>query len=141
MATYPKSPNETSGGIMYFPRMLGKIRLHESGDLPDDYHDNLGAPRTADGAICNFLRVHYRDLRERVLQGGTDEEILHWCFDNGRKPNEGDIVVWNGFISKLGWRDFATPKLDEAKRDQGLADRSDITTIPEFIDFDEGRKR
>lgn len=126
---------------MYFPRMLDKIRLHARGDLPEDYHKNLGLPRSADGACCNFLRIHYRDLRERVLQGGTDEEILEWCFEKGRKPNEGDIVMWNAFNSKLGWRDFATPILEEQKQKAGIADRSDIMTIPDFIDFDEGRMK
>jgi len=83
--------------------------------------------------------VHYRDLRERVLQGGSDEEILEWCFQNGRRLNEGDLFVWNGFSSKLGWRDFVTPVLEEAKRKHGITDRNDILTIPDLIDFDEGR--
>jgi len=50
MSTYPKSPKEMTGGMMYFPRMLDKIRLHASGELSEDYHANLGKPRTADGA-------------------------------------------------------------------------------------------
>ena len=120
--------------------MLDKIRLHARGELHQDYHKNLGAQRAADGACCNFLRVHYRDLRERVLQDGTDEEILNWCFENGRRPNEGDIFVWNGFASKLGWCDFATPTLEQAKEKAGISDRDDIATIPDLIDFDEGRK-
>lgn len=140
MSTYPKSPTETTQGIMYFPRMLDKIRLHGGGQLNEDYHKNFGAAKAADGACCNFLRVHHRDLRERVLQGGTDEEILHWCFEKGRQPNDGDILIWNGFVSKLGWRDFATPRLEEAKQKLGISDRADIVTIPELIDFDEGRK-
>src|SRR5207302_8398248 len=91
---YPKSPNEkTKNGMVYFPRMLDKIRLHARGELHQDYHKNLGAMRAADGACCNFLRVNYADLRERVAQGGTDEEILEWCFEKGRRLNEGDIVV------------------------------------------------
>src|SRR6266542_2065813 len=90
MNTYPRSPKEMTRGMMYFPRMLDKIRLHSRGELHEDYHKNLGAPQTLDGACCNFLRVHHRDLRERVLQGGTDEEILEWCFENDRRPNEGD---------------------------------------------------
>jgi hypothetical protein len=139
MHTYPKSPKEMTRGIIYFPRMLDKIRLHARGELHEDYHKNLGAQRAVDGACCNFLRVHYRDLRERVLQGGTDEEILNWCFENGRRPNEGDIFVWNGFASKLGWRDFATPTLEQAKEKAGISDRDDIATIPDLIDFDEGR--
>ena len=57
-------------GMMYFPRMLDKIRLHARGELGEDYHANLGHRKAADGACCNFLRVNYDDLRERVLQGG-----------------------------------------------------------------------
>ncbi|MFN2540622.1 MAG: DUF5069 domain-containing protein [Chthoniobacterales bacterium] len=138
-AEYPKSPKETTRGMMYFPRMLDKIRRHARGELHEDYHKNFGTPRTADSACCNFLRVHHRDLRQRVEQGDTDEEILEWCFENGRRLNEGDIMVWNGFISKLGWRDFATTRLEEAKEKCGAADRTDIQTIPDLIDFDEGR--
>jgi hypothetical protein len=139
MRTYPKSPKEMTRGMMYFSRMLDKIRLHARGELHEDYHKNFGTPRTADSALCNFLRVHHRDLCERVKQGGTDEEILEWCFEKGRRLNQGDILVWNGFISKLGWRDFATSNLEEIKRKHGIADRADIATIPDLIDFDEDR--
>ncbi|HET9418201.1 MAG TPA: DUF5069 domain-containing protein [Chthoniobacterales bacterium] len=137
----PKSPKEMTKGLMYFPRMLDKIRMHARGQLPEEYHKNLGAPRAADGACCNFLRVHYRDLRDRVLQGGSDEEILGWCFEKGRHLNEGDIMIWNCFSSKLGWKDFATPTLEEAKQKHGIAHRTDIETIPDLIDFDEGRQK
>jgi len=140
MERYPKSPNEMTRGMMYFPRMLDKIRLHARDELHEDYHRNLGAARAVDGACCNFLRVHYRDLRVRVLQGGTDEEILEWCFETGRRLNAGDLVVWNGFTSKLGWRDFATRMLEDAKKKHGIVDRTDIVTIPDLIDLDEGRK-
>jgi gluconokinase len=102
MSTCPKSPKEMMNGMMYFPRMLDKIRLHARAGLGPDYHANLGGARAVDGACCNFLRVNYVDLRERVLQGRTDEEILEWCFEKGRRLNEGDLVIWNGFSSKLG---------------------------------------
>jgi gluconokinase len=140
MSTYPKSPKEMTKGMMYFPRMLDKIRLHGRGELPEEYHPNLGGPKTADGACTNFLRINYGVLRQRVLKGGTDEEILDWCYTNGRRLNEGDLVVWNGFVSKLGWNDFASPVLDEAKQKHGITDRSDINTIAELIDFDEKRR-
>jgi gluconokinase len=141
MSTFPKSPREMTKGVIYFPRMLDKIRMHARSELPEEYHKNLGASRGADGACCNFLRVHHRDLRQRVIQGGTDEEILEWCFEKGRRPNEGDIAMWYSFASKLGWRDFATPTLEEAKKKAGVSDRDDIVTIPDFIDFDEGRRK
>jgi hypothetical protein len=140
MDTYPKSPKEMTNGMMYFPRMLDKIRLHARGELSADYHPNLGATKAADGTCCNFLRVNYVDLRERVLQGGTDEEILEWCFERGRRLNEGDLMIWNSFNSKLGWNDFATARLEREKQKHGVVDRADIVTISDLIDFDEGRK-
>jgi Domain of unknown function (DUF5069) len=139
MSTYPTSPKEMTGGMMYFPRMLDKIRLHARGELTEDYHPNLGKTTAADGACTNFLRVGYAALRERVLAGGSNEEILEWCFEKGRRLNDGDLLVWNGFVSKLGWRDFATPRLKQQKEKCGIADRTDIVTIPDLIDFDEGR--
>ncbi|HEY6070809.1 MAG TPA: DUF5069 domain-containing protein, partial [Chthoniobacterales bacterium] len=66
-------------------------------------------------------------------------EILDWCFEKGRKPNEGDIFLWNNFLSKLGWRDSITPRLQERKRSMGISDRADIACIPDLIDFDEER--
>ncbi|MEY2482789.1 MAG: hypothetical protein QOK24_1317 [Verrucomicrobiota bacterium] len=140
MSTYPKSPTEMTAGMMYFPRMLDKIRLHARGELPEDYHANLGRPKTADGVCTNFLRVNYNVLCQRVLKGGTDDEILEWCYQNGRRLNAGDMTVWNGFASKLGWKDFATPLLEEQKEKYGIAHRTDIATIPELIDFDEKRR-
>ncbi|HEU0275986.1 MAG TPA: DUF5069 domain-containing protein [Candidatus Udaeobacter sp.] len=139
MPTYPKSPKDMTRGMMYFPRMLDKIRMFAQGELHEDYHENLGGAKAADGTCCNFLRIDYADLRERVLQGGTDEEILEWCFEKGRRLNEGDLFVWNGFASKLGWRDSITPRLEQRKKEAGIADRDDIVTIPDLIDFDEGR--
>ena len=53
--------------------------------------------------------------------------------------NEGDLFVWNGFASKLGWRDSITPRLERRKKEAGITDRDDIVTIPDLIDFDEGR--
>jgi hypothetical protein len=136
---YPKSPKEMTNGMLYFPRMLDKIRLHLGDELHEDYRENFGAPQTADSALCNFLRIDHRDLIKRVEQGGTDEEILEWCFGKGRRLNQGDVFVWNGFISKLGWRDRVTPRLEERKNAMGIADRNDIQCIPDLIDFDEGR--
>ena len=140
MSTYPKSPKEKAGGMSYFPRMLDKIRLHAKGDLDEAYHANMGIRRSGDGMCLNFLRVNYADLCERVLQGGSDEEILEWCYGKGRKLNEGDLLVWNEFMTKFGWNDFRTPVLKKTKEDLGIADREDIETIGDLMDFEEKRK-
>lgn len=140
MSVYPKGPKEVTSGMMWFPRMLDKIRLHAKGELGEDYQVRLGKTRAADGLCLNFLRVEYNDLRDRVLAGGSDEEILEWCYEKGRRLNEGDLRIWNGFISKLGWNDFASSMLEKHKQESGIADRTDIITIPDLIDLEEERE-
>ena len=66
--------------------MLDKIRLHAKGELPSDYHANLG--KGFDEKCVKFLRVDYDEVVERVKQGGTDKEMLDWCFIVGRKPED-----------------------------------------------------
>jgi hypothetical protein len=140
MSTYPKSPAETVAGMRYFGRMLDKIRLHARGELGAEYQKNVGHPHSADGACLNFLRIKHDELRTRVLEGGTDEEILKWCFETGRRLNEGDLLVWNNFMAKFGWNDFATPNLERLKKENGIADRADIQTMGELMDFEEKRR-
>jgi len=138
MAQVPlRSPSNKVGGLFYFGRMLDKIRLHARGELPSDYHENLG--KGFDEKCVKFLRVGYEELVERVNQGGSDEEILDWCFTAGRKPTEDDIYVWNEFMRKRGWNDEVSEMVVRRKVEAGMTDRSDIQTSFEFIDADEGR--
>ncbi|MEZ5385203.1 MAG: DUF5069 domain-containing protein [Prosthecobacter sp.] len=137
-ATLPCSPLDETAGLKYFPRMLAKIRLHAASKLWEELHNNLG--KGSDAWCTGFLHVDYEALRARVLEGGSDEEILAWCQQHGRPLNEMDILVWNGFTSKLGWNDFVTPMLVKRKGESGLADREDIQTMPHYIDVDEGRQ-
>lgn len=134
----PNSAYDQVGGMVYFSRLLSKIRLFSEGELPMEYHANLG--NGADAWCANFLRVSYENLRARVLAGGTDEEILEWCFQSGRRLNPDDLLVWNSFATKLGIDDLATSTLDRCKADAGLAHRDDLRTMFEFFDVDEGRK-
>jgi gluconokinase len=124
--------------MMWFPRMLDKIRLHALGDLGDAYHGNLGSG--VDGFCIDFLRIDYEVLKARVLDGGTDDEILAWCFQRGRELNRGDIFIWNNFIAKFGWNDIATKRLVAQKAELGLADRGDIQTMPQLFEVEEGRE-
>lgn len=137
-ASLPCGPLEETAGLMYFPRMLGKIRLHATGRLWEDLHANLG--KGSDEACVEFLHVEYEALRARVLEGGSDEEILAWCEEHGRPLNATDKRVWNYYTTKLGWNDHITEILAKRKADAGLADRDDIQTIAHYIDVDEGRR-
>lgn len=134
----PISAYVETKGLVYFARCLNKIRLHARGELREDFHSQLG--QGFDGRLCAYLRVDYAALRDRTLAGGTDEEILAWCCDTGRDLNETDVIVWNEFLTKKGWRDGASESLANRKASSGLADRHEIETMVEYFEYDEGRK-
>lgn len=133
----PKSPYASIQGIVYFPRMLEKIRLHETHALREDLHANLG--KSFDDTCCKFLGVHYKDVVARVKEGLSDEEVLEWCFANGARPSEEQIKVWSGYMRKRGWNDEVAPKLAERIVESGFQGRDDIIVMFDYIDADEGR--
>jgi hypothetical protein len=135
--TAPCSPHVKSAGIVYFARMLDKIRLHAAGQLGPDYHANLGGG--FDDFCCKFLWIEYPALAARVKTGGTDDELIAWVFQQGRQPSEHEAMVWNEFMRKRGWNDEASDRLAQRKRESGFPERDDIQTFFDYIDLDEGR--
>ena len=132
-----RSPYERVGGMVYFGRMLDKIRAQTKNQLPEDYQANMG--KGFDEFCLRFLHIDYEPLVDRVKQGGSDEEIQHWCFANGRRPPDHEIYVWNEFMRKRGWNDEISETLKRRKKEAGMAGRSEIETMFQYIDADEGR--
>jgi len=87
----PRSAYDQVDGLLYFARMLDKMRLHARGALREDFHANLG--KGADHWCVRFLHVDYEALKQRVLEGGSDEEVLAWCVAQGRALNDVDRLV------------------------------------------------
>ena len=140
--TFPlRSPRDRVGGIAVFGRILDKIRLHaKEGRLPEGYHLGIvPGSRTFDDRICKLLNVDFEALSARTLAGGTNEEVLEWCFQTGRRPDPEHIEIFNGFMEKRGWRDSATPGLIQQRAEAGLGHREDIITFFELMDVEEGR--
>lgn len=133
----PKSPYVRLNGIVYFPRMLEKIRLHAAGELREDLHANLGSG--FDERCCDFLQVSYPDVAARVRDGLDDAAVLEWCFQQGFRPTEEQIEVWSEFMRKRGWKDELSGRLAERKAEGGFSDRDDIAVMFDYIDADEGR--
>lgn len=125
-----------SGRLVYFGRMLDKIRLHAAGKLPADYHRNLGIG--FDARCCTFLNVDYAALKARVLEGGSDDEILAWCHRQGGARTDDQCNIWNRFLMKVGWRDDRTPVLRLRLAEVGFEGRP-IETFFDLNEYDEGR--
>jgi gluconokinase len=134
-----RSPSEQVSGLVYFGRMLDKIRLAAVGKLPEGWQAARGAVKGSfDWRCCEFLKIDYAAIKAETLKGGSDAELLAWAFARGRRPSEDEIEVWNAFMTKRGWRDAGTQRLNERLAEIGLPPGT-VQTMFEFIDLDEGR--
>lgn len=133
-----RSPYDQVGGIFHFGRMLDKIRLHAAGKLPGPWVESKGLPHGFDGRCYCFLGLDYAELEAETLKGGTDEELLAWAFERGRKPSAEEIETWNGFMMKLGWRDATAARVKFRLDESGLPEGAALTMF-DFIELDEGR--
>jgi gluconokinase len=135
----PVSDYIKTKGLIYFARMLDKIRLHADGRLEEGYFVGVEDPTFFDARCTRFLGINYDALVERTMKGGSDEEILQWCFEAGRRPSDEEIEIWNAFLAKRGWRDEASEDLQAAKERNGWRNRDDIQTWIDLHDVEEGR--
>ena len=135
-----RSPHAKVGRIVVFGRMLDKIRLHSRGELPAEYQPNLGDVRLPlfDARCCRFLGVPYEEIRARALKGGCDEEVLSWAHSRGMPRTDEDCIIWNRFMTKIGWRDDRSDLLRERAAEYDLGDPVP-QTFCELLDLDEGR--
>ena len=134
----PRTPHDTIHGLVYFPRMVEKIRLHAAGELAEDCIPNLG--KGFDDRCCKFLGVSYDELAAQVKVGLSDEAVWDWAAKCGAQPTAEQIEIWNGFMTKRGWRDDASEILIRRKKESGFETRDEIQTMFDYIDADEGRE-
>lgn len=134
---FPRSPYDREGGLLYFPRMLDKIRMKQRGELPADYHANLG--KGFDRSCCDFFHVRYEDLAARVEAGLDDSEVFLWCCEHGRRPAPHEVQVWNEYMRKRGWNDEYAERLKTRLEALGMAGRGDVLTMFDLLEVDEGR--
>jgi gluconokinase len=136
-----RSPSAQVNGLVYFGRMLDKIRLAAAGKLPEGWRKERGTDMKGsfDWRCCQFLKIDYAAIEAETLKGDkTDEQLLEWAFGHGRRADEQEIEVWNAFMTKRGWRDAGTQRLNERLAEIGLPPGT-AQTMFEFIDLDEGR--
>ncbi len=132
-----RSPYLRVGRLVYFGRMIDKIRLKAAGKLPPDYVENLG--KGFDGRCVSFLRINYEELKTRTLAGDrSDLDLLQWAEQTGGVRSDEECEVWSGFMMKRGFRDAGAEVLAGRIRESKLEGKP-IVTMFDYIDFDEGR--
>ncbi|MGQ0557114.1 MAG: DUF5069 domain-containing protein [Nitrospiraceae bacterium] len=139
---YPRSPKALLGGIAHLGRFIDKIRLRNAGHIPDYNYITVGFDRY----LADFLGIDAKSFEQRVLAGGTDEELLAWVMVNGRKPLDQEIAEWSKTLLASGPKDDAArrrfqDRLQAIANKRGVAVSSlpAVTTWADVIELDEER--
>ena len=101
---YPRSPKVLLGGMAHLARFIDKIRMRHAGLIPDYNYITTGF----DKYLLDFLLIKGEDFEKRVLQGGTDDEILAWVKTQIRPLSDQDVREWNERILNGGPKDDGT---------------------------------
>ncbi len=142
---YPRSPKATVGGIAHLPRLIDKIRMRHAGLIQDYNYLTVGFDKyllaflKLEGAACEAFVA-------RVLEGGSDDEILAWVYARSRKPTGEEAAQWTSGLLQATPKDDRGRKifagyLEDAGRKRGVPVESlpPVATWVDAIELDEGR--
>lgn len=124
-------------GLLYLPRFLAKCRyVKEHGALPKSYAKNF--KRGLDRFLCLHLGIDPAAVEKIVFDASSEAEV-----EAGLKalfPADVRAAKWNRELVQKGMTQSGREFLNEALTAMGCADRTEeIISVPDLIDFDEGR--
>jgi hypothetical protein len=140
--TYPRSPKVLLGGIAHLGRLIDKIKLRNAGQIQDYNYLTVGF----DKYLIDFLGIDAKVFEQKVLAGGTDEQLLAWVGANGKPHSQGEITQFSQGLLASGPKDDGTRarfqgRLDEIAKKRGVSVNAlpKISTWADAIELDEGR--
>jgi hypothetical protein len=127
----------TATGLLYLPRFLAKCKYVKAhGALPASYAKNYR--RGLDRFLCQHLGIEPAAVERLVFESADDTAI-----EAGLKqllPADVRAAQWNRALVQKGLTPAGQEFLLEALTAMGCADRAgEIKSVPDLIDFDEGR--
>jgi hypothetical protein len=124
-------------GLLYLPRFLAKCRyVKEHGALPASYAKNY--KRGCDRFLSQHLGLEPSTIERVVFESSTDAEVEARL--KQLLPADVRAAQWNRRLVQMGMTAAGRDFLKEALANMGCADRVDeIKSVPDLIDFDEGR--
>ena len=138
---YPRSPKALLGGIAHLGRFIDKIRLRNEGKIQDYNYITVGFDRY----LVDFLQFDPKAFEQRVLAGGTDEDLFAWVRANSRKPSEQEIAQWSQDLLSSGPKDDAARQRFQGrlqdiatKRGVLISSLPPVHTWADVIELDEG---
>ena len=123
-------------GWVHLPRLVDKIRLHEAGQLHEDYQPNY-LHKGFDLAWFEASGVAPDTLVEVVKNSITDGQVSDWVKANVNKTDADREALSTSLLS-YGTEGALLERLIQRKAESGLQDRDDIQCMFQYIDADEG---
>lgn len=120
-------------GLLHLPRFIAKIRKHLAGQLPRSYQRNF--TRGFDGFLCLHLGIDPQEVIDIVRTSHSEEELDDRLME--LFPDDLQVNVWNRKVAQMGMSEMGREKLLEVKAQMGVADRDDLVSFADMIDFDE----
>ncbi len=124
-------------GLLHLPRFLAKCKYVKAhGALPPSYAKNY--KRGCDRFLSQHLGIEPAAVEKIVHESATDEEIEARL--EQLLPPDVRADKWNRRYVQMGMTEAGRGFIKEALSAMGCADRADeIKSIPDLMDFDEGR--
>jgi hypothetical protein len=124
-------------GLLYLPRFLAKCKYVKAhGALPKSYAKNF--KRGLDRFLCLHLGIEPAAVEKIVFESSDDAEVEAKL--RALLPAEVHAAKWNRELVQKGMTPAGRDFLKEALTAMGCLDRVDqIISVPDLIDFDEGR--
>ena len=139
---FPRSPKILLGGIAHLGRFIDKIRLRHEGKIQEYNYITVGF----DKFLIEFLQIDPKSFEQRVLAGGTDEELLGWVRANSRKASDQEIAQWSQDLLSSGPKDDAARQRFQGrlqdiatKRGVSVSSLPPVQTWADVIEVDEER--
>ena len=124
-------------GLLHLPRFLAKCRyVKEHGALPPSYAKNY--KRGCDRFLCQHLGIDPAEVEKVVAESATDAEREAKL--KRLLPADVRAAAWNRRYVQMGMTPAGREFMKEALTAMGCADRAEeIKSVPDLIEFDEGR--
>ncbi len=126
-------------GLLYLPRFLAKCRYVQThGALPASYAKNY--KRGLDRFLCLHLGIDPADMEKLVHSTAPDDMQALESGLGKLMPADVRAIKWNRELVQRGMSEEGRKFLAEALTAMGCPDRiGRIISVPDLIDFDEGR--
>jgi len=124
-------------GLLYLPRFLAKCKYVKAhGALPASYAKNY--KRGIDRFLCLHLGIDPAAVEKIVHEAADDVEVERRLGE--LLPKDVQAHKWNRELAQKGLTPAGQEFIGQALTAMGCADRiGEIKSVPDLIDFDEGR--